>query len=361
MKKLTLPFTKGALQLKNHVVMAPMTRSRALNNIPNELMATYYKQRSGAGLIVTEGTSPSPEGLGYPRIPGIFSEAQVEGWKAITKRVHEGGSRIFVQLMHTGRIAHTANLPEGYQPVGLSDIKAVGEIFTDIAGMQEYSAPVALDAQGIIHVISDFVQAAQNAISAGFDGVELHGANGYLLEQSLNPHVNTRTDNYGGSIQNRSRLLLEIAGQIAGAIGPDKVGVRLSPYSTLSDMPVYDEADVHQTYAYLSGELNRLSIGYIHISDNPAIPRKTHQAIRSAFSNTLIYCNGLTVETAEAKLQDGSADLVAFGRSFLANPDFMSRIEKNAPLNEVDYSTLYTPGTLGYTTYPVLEESIQPA
>lgn len=359
MKKLIMPFTEGALRLKNHVVMAPMTRSRALNNLPNALMATYYKQRSGAGLIVTEGTSPSPEGLGYPRIPGIFSEAQVEGWKAVTKGVHEGGAKIFVQLMHTGRIAHVANLPEGYQPVGLTTIKAAGEIFTDSAGMQEYSEPVALDAQGIANVINDFVKAAQNAVRAGFDGIELHGANGYLLEQSLNPHVNNRMDNYGGSIENRSRLTLEIAEKIASAIGPERVGLRISPYSSLSDMPAYDEAEVHQTYAYLSGELNRLGIAYIHLSDNPSIPQKTHQAIRSAFSNTLIYCNGLTAETAETKLQNGSADLVAFGRSFLSNPDFIRRIEKNAPLNEVDYMTLYTPGAQGYTDYPVLEELAQ--
>ncbi|SFC73194.1 N-ethylmaleimide reductase [Spirosoma endophyticum] len=339
--------------------MAPMTRSRALNNLPNELMATYYRQRSGAGLIVTEGTSPSPEGLGYPRIPGIFSEAQVDGWKAVTKGVHEAGSRIFLQLMHTGRIAHIANLPEGYQPVGLSDRKAAGEIFTDTAGLQEHSVPVALDAEGIVNVINNFVKAAINAVRTGFDGVELHGANGYLLEQSLNPHVNTRTDNYGGSIENRSRLTLEIAEKIASAIGREKVGLRISPYSTLSDMPAYDEADVHQTYAYLSGELNRLGIAYIHISDNPSIPQKTHQSIRSAFSNTLIYCNGLTAQTAEAKLQAGSADLVAFARSFLSNPDFMRRIEKNAPLNEVDYRTLYTPGAQGYTDYPVLDELAQ--
>ena len=330
MKKLAMPFSQGALRLKNHVVMAPMTRSRALDNLPNELMATYYRQRSGAGLIVTEGTSPSPEGLGYPRIPGIFSEAQVEGWKAVTAGVHEDGSRIFLQLMHTGRIAHIANLPEGYRPVGVSAIKAAGEIFTDTAGLQEHSVPVALDTEGIARVISDYVQAARNAVRAGFDGVELHGANGYLLEQSLNPHVNNRTDHYGGSIDNRCRLTLEIVGRIAGAIGADKVGLRLSPYSLLSDMPAYDEETVHQTYAYLSGELNRLGIAYLHISDSPSIPQKTHQAIRSAFSSTLIYCNGLTAATAEAKLQDGSADLVAFGRSFLANPDFMKRIEKKA-------------------------------
>ncbi|WP_317046517.1 alkene reductase [Siphonobacter curvatus] len=287
MKIVLTPFSKGGLQLKNHVVMAPMTRSRALNNLPNALMATYYKQRSEAGLIITEGTSPSPEGLGYSRIPGIFSEAQVEGWRAVTRGVHEGGSKIFLQLMHTGRIAHIANLPEGYQPVGLSTIQAVGEIFTDAEGMQEYSVPVALDIAGINRVIHDFVKAAQNAIQAGFDGVELHGANGYLLEQSLHPQVNNRTDAYGGSIENRSRLTLEIAEKIVAAIGPEKVGIRISPYSQLSDMPPYDEFEVHQTYAYLSSELNRLDIAYIHVSDNPAIPQKTHQAIREAFSNTL--------------------------------------------------------------------------
>jgi N-ethylmaleimide reductase len=355
MKQLFTSYTKGALQLKNHVVMAPMTRSRALNNLPNELMATYYRQRSGAGLIITEGTSPSPEGLGYSRIPGIFSEAQLEGWRSVTKAVHEGGSKIFLQLMHTGRIAHIANLPEGYHPVGLSGIKAAGEIFTDKEGMQEHSVPVALNAQGIEQLINDFVKAAENAVKAGFDGIELHGANGYILEQSLNPQVNNRADKYGGTIENRSRLTLEIAEKIASAIGPEKVGLRISPYSTLSDMPAYNEEEVHQTYAYLSSELNRLDIAYLHISDNPAIPLKTHKAIRSAFSNTLIYCNGLTAETAESRLQDGAADLVAFGRSFLANPDFMRRMEKNDPLNEVDYMTLYSPGGQGYTDYPVLD------
>ncbi len=338
--------------------MAPMTRSRAINNLPNALMATYYKQRSGAGLIITEGTSPSPEGLGYPRIPGIFSEEQVEGWKAVTEAVHESGSKIFVQLMHTGRIAHTANLPQGYQPVGMSDIKAAGQIFTDSEGMQDHSAPVALDAQGIEKVINSFVIAAQNAVKAGFDGVELHGANGYLLEQSLNTIVNNRTDSYGGSIENRSRLTLEIAERIAQSIGADKVGIRVSPYSTLSDMPAYDNAQVHQTYAYLATALNRIGIAYLHISDNPAIPAETHQAIRENFTNTLIYCNGLTADTAEAKLLSGTADLVAFGRSFLANPDFIRRVEKNAPLNEVDYNTLYTAGEQGYTDYQVLESSL---
>ncbi|MGV3704741.1 MAG: alkene reductase [Arcticibacter sp.] len=353
MKKLFQPYTNGALQLKNHIVMAPMTRSRALNNLPNELMATYYKQRSGTGLIITEGTSPSPEGLGYPRIPGIFSEAQVDGWKLVTHAVHAGGSKIFLQIMHTGRVAHQSNLPGGYQVVGMSDIKAAGEIYTD-TGMEEYSAPLPLDADGIARVIQEHVQAAQNAIAAGFDGVELHGAHGYLLEQSLNPHVNNRTDSYGGSIENRASLTLEIVQQVADAIGAEKVGLRISPFLLSNDIPAYEEAEVHETYVLLATETNRLGIAYLHISNNPDIPDKTHQGIRAAFTNTIIYCNGFTAETAEAKLQDGSADLVAFGRSFLANPDFIRRIEKNEPLNQPDYNTLYTSGETGYTDYPEL-------
>lgn len=352
MKKLLMPFEKGSLKLKNHLVMAPMTRSRAIGNLPNELMAKYYAQRSGAGLIVTEGTSPSPEGLGYPRIPGIYSEEQIAGWKKVTDAVHQNGSKIFLQLMHTGRISNVANLPDGIQPVGPSAIKAAGEIFTDSLGMQEHSVPVALGLDGITDVIDDFVKASKNAILAGFDGVELHGANGYLLEQFLNPNVNNRTDLYGDSLINRSRLTLEITEAIAAAIGPHKVGIRFSPFSQLSDQGAYDTEEVHQTYIYLSSELDKLGIGYIHLSTNPDIPEKTYKAIRKVFSNTIIICNGLTPETAEEKLLDNSTDLVAFGRGFLANPDFVKRIEKNAPLNDVDFGTLYTPDEIGYTDYP---------
>lgn len=354
MKKLLTPFTNGNLTLKNHVVMAPMTRSRAIDNVPNELMATYYAQRAGAGLMITEGTSPSPEGLGYSRIPGIYSEKQIEGWKKITDAMHQHGSKIFVQLMHTGRIAHAANLPDGTQVVGPSEIPAAGEIFTDALGMQEHSVPVALTAEGIQKVINSFVQAAKNAVEAGFDGVELHAANGYLLEQFLNPHVNNRTDHYGGTMENRSRLIIEIAAKIVATIGKAKVGIRISPFSTLGDLQPYDKTEVHQTYAYLSSELNKLGIAYIHISTNPDIPEETYKAIRSAFSNIMIYCNGLTAETAETMLQDGSTDLVAFGRSFLANPDFVKRIEKSEGLNPVNFNTLYTADAVGYTDYPVL-------
>lgn len=352
MKKLFTSFTKGSLKLKNHLVMAPMTRSRAIDNLPNELMVTYYAQRSDAGLIVTEGTSPSPEGLGYPRIPGIYSDAQVTEWKKVTDAVHQNGSKIFVQLMHTGRISNGANLPEGLQPVGPSNIKAAGEIFTDSLGMQEHSVPVALNQNGISNVIADFVKASKNAILAGFDGVELHGANGYLLEQFLNPNVNTREDEYGGNLINRSRLTLEITQAIATAIGADKIGIRFSPFSELSDQKAYHTDEVHKTYLYLSSELNKIGITYIHLSTNPVIPEKTYTGIREIFTNTIIYCNGLTPESAEELLQNNTADLVGFGRGFLANPDFVDRIEKNAPLNDVDFNTLYSPGEHGYIDYP---------
>jgi N-ethylmaleimide reductase len=235
----------------------------------------------------------------------------------------------------------------------MSAIKAEGDIYTD-SGMQEYSAPQALDAKGITRVIRDHVNAAESAIKAGFDGVVLHAAHGYLLEQSLNPNVNNRDDNYGGSIEKRSRLTLEIAEQIGQVIGADKIGVRISPYLATNGMSAYESETVHATYLHLATKLNRLGIAYLHISNNPDIPERTHKELRNTFDNTIIYCNGLTAETAEAKLQDGSADLVAFGRSFLANPDFIKRIEKNETLNELDYSTLYVEGGTGYTDYPTL-------
>ncbi|MFD2937323.1 alkene reductase [Spirosoma flavum] len=357
MNKILMPYSKGALRLKNHLVMAPMTRSRAIDNLPNALMAEYYAQRTGAGLLITEGTAPTPEALGYPRIPGIFSQHQVEGWQKVTSAVHAGGSKIFVQLMHTGRIGHQDNLPQGAVLVGASDLKAAGQIFTDTAGLQDYSQPQALTTDGIANIIGGHVVAAQYAIQAGFDGIELHGANGYLLEQFLNPTVNNRTDEYGGSLQNRSRLLIEMAKAIADAIGPQKVGIRFSPYSTLGDLPPFADDEVFETYQHLAQELDALGIAYIHIAVNMPIPQRTFDAVRTAFTGTIILCNGLTPETAEAALHNGFADLVAFGRSFLANPDLAERIAQQAELNQPDYTTLYTPGAQGYTTYPTLLKS----
>lgn len=310
--------------------MAPVTRSRAIGNIPTEAMTAYYAQRSGAGLIITEGTSPCPEGLGYPRVPGIYCKAQVTAWRNITDAVHLNGSKIFLQLMHTGRIGNVDNLPAGLQPVGPSTIKATGEIFTDSRGMQEHSVPVTLTPGEISRVIADFIKASKNAILAGFDGVELHAAGGYLLEQFLNPNVNDRTDQYGGDVENRSRFLIEIAEGISAAIGPDKTGIRFSPFSRSCGQQSYGQDEEHQTYVYLSEELDKIGIVYIHISCNPNLPEKTYQVIRKAFHHTIICSNGLTAETAEAMLQDKSADLVAFGRGFLANPDFMKRMEKNS-------------------------------
>jgi N-ethylmaleimide reductase len=354
MKKIITPYSKNGFGLKNHIVMAPMTRSRAINNIPNDLMTSYYGQRTGAGLIITEGTAPTPEALGYARIPGIFTEAQIEGWKKMTARVHQDGTKIFLQLMHTGRIGHADNLSEGAIS-GASAIKAAGQIYTDTAGMQDHSEPIALTTEGVKAIIQGYVSAAKNAMKAGFDGVELHAANGYLLEQFLNPNINNRTDEYGGNITNRAKLTVEVAKNVAIAIGREKVGIRFSPFSTLGDLQAYDVNEVHETYIHLVKAMNELDIQYIHISANPAIPAKTFDAIRANFLNTIILCNGLTAGTAEDKLNEGFADIVAFGRSFLSTPDFVNRIEKNASLNPVDLTTLYTPGEKGYTDYPTLQ------
>lgn len=351
---LLTPYNRNGLQLKNHLVMAPMTRSRAIDNIPNDLMADYYGQRSSAGLIITEGTSPTPESLGYPRIPGLFSKEQVEGWKKITKAVHAGGSKIVVQLMHTGRIGHEDNLPRGLHLVSSAAVKAAGPIFTDTKGIQENSEPIALTTEGIKDVISGHVRAAKNAIAADFDGIELHGANGYLIEQFLNPNLNNRTDEYGGSVQGRAKFVTDLVNEIGDAIGYEKVGIRFSPYSTLGDLKPYEEGEIINTYNYLAEELGKLQIAYLHIGLSPAIKDDFLRQLKKAFGGTLIICNGLTPETAQKALESGKADLAAFGRSFLANPDLPQRIAGKAELNPPDMSALYTPGSRGYTDYKPL-------
>lgn len=331
-----------------------MTRSRAIDNLPNEMMATYYGQRKGAGLIVTEGVAPTPAGLGYPRIPGIFSDAQIEAWKKVAAAVHKNDSKIFMQLMHTGRIGHTDNLPEGLQLVGPTARRAGGQVYTDSKGLQDNSQPLALTEEGIREVIAQFVTAAKNAVAAGFDGVEIHGANGYLVEQFLHPVVNDRDDNYGGSIENRVRFAVEIAEGIAAAIGKEKVGIRISPLNRYNDQPAYDEEIAHQTYAYLAARLNEIGIAYLHLSVNQEIPQRTLDAIRTNFQGTIILCNDLTPESAEAALHGGLADVVAFGRAFLANPDLDERIAQSAALNTPDFNTFFTPGAEGYIDYPNL-------
>ena len=296
--------------------MAPMTRCRAIGNIPNELMAHYYQQRSGAGLIITEGTSPSPNGLGYARIPGIFSKQQVEGWKKITTAVHQNGGKIVVQLMHSGRISHPLNMPEGAEILAPSAVKAAGQMWTDAAMMQDFPVPKAMTPEDLVSTKAEFVSAAKNAIEAGFDGVELHSANGYLLEQFLSPVSNIRTDNYGGSIENRCRFVLEVAEAVAQAIGSDRTAIRLSPFGVASDMPHYPEIDA--TYNYLSEQLDKLDIAYIHVVDHsamgaPEVPVELKKLIRKNFKNTIILSGGYEAERAEADIQSGLGNLVAFG------------------------------------------------
>lgn len=253
----------GALTLSNRMVMAPMTRSRATGNVPNALMVEYYAQRAGAGLIITEGTSPSPNGLGYARIPGLYSEAQIAGWKAVTAAVHAKGGHIFAQLMHTGRVGHPLNLPEGAELVAPSAIAAPGEMYTDQKGMQPHPAPRAMTEADIGKARDEYVHASKSAIAAGFDGVEIHGANGYLLEQFISPATNHRTDAYGGSIEKRTRFVLEVAQAVADAIGGAKVGIRLSPHGVNAGMALYPETD--ETHEFLANHLAATGIQYIQI------------------------------------------------------------------------------------------------
>jgi len=352
----------GPLTLQNHLVMSPLTRSRAIGNIPNHLMAEYYGQRAGLGLIITEGTSPSPNGLGYSRIPGIFSAEQVDGWKKVTDAVHAKGAKIFVQLMHTGRIGHPLNLPEGAKLVAPSAVAAAGQIYTDADGMKDYPVPHAMTEADLKTALDEHVTAAKNAITAGFDGVELHGANGYLLEQFIRPNSNIRTDKYGGSIENRFRFVAEVAEATIAAIGKDKVGIRLSPYGIASDMPLYPEMEAD--YTYIAGKLNELGLVYVHLVDHsalgaPEVPASIKATFRKLFKGTLILSGGYDAKRAEADLAAGKGDLFAFGRPALANPDLVERLKTGAPLNAPDMATFYTPGPEGYTDYPVLAK--QPA
>lgn len=360
LKTTLTPHLLGNHKLRNRIAMSPMTRSRAINNVPNQLMAKYYAQRAAAGVIITEGVSPSPNGLGYSRMPGLFSEEQVAGWKLVTDAVHKKGGKIIAQLMHSGRIGHAANLPDGARLVAPSAIAAAGEIWTDKEGMKQHQIPQELDSEYLELTKLEFVQAARNAVAAGFDGIELHGANGYLLEQFLSPHTNRRTDNYGGSIENRTRFVLEVAREISEAIGKDKVGIRLSPHGAAGDMPAY--AEVSETYAYLAEELNKIGIAYVHVVDHsslgaPEVPLQLKKNLRDKFKGTFILAGGYDSHTAEQHLSDGLADLIGFGRPFINNPDFVERITNNLPLNPIlDASTFYTATEKGYTDYPVYAE-----
>lgn len=355
-KMLFTPTRLGSAELSNRLVMSPMTRSRATGNVPNDLMAEYYRQRADAGLIITEGTSPSPNGLGYARIPGIYSARQTEGWKLITDAVHARGGKIYLQMMHTGRVGHPLNLPEGAEIIGPSAVAAPGQMWTDASGAQAHPVPRAMEKSDIESTVEEFRTAALNAIAAGFDGVELHGANGYLIDQFLNPASNKRTDEFGGSAENRNRFALLVAEAVSQSIGRERLGIRLSPYGVFNGMEQYPE--IHAQYTALAAELSNFA-GYIHLVDHsamgaPAPEKATVDAIRKAFRGTLILSGGYDADRAEKDLEENRGDLIAFGRPFLANPDFVSRLKSGAELNNPDPSTFYTPGAKGYTDYPSL-------
>lgn len=351
-------FSARSLQLANHMVMAPMTRSRATpEHTPDALMATYYGQRATAGLIITEGTSPSPNGVGYPRIPGLYDALQAVAWQATTTAVHAQGGKIFVQLMHCGRVAHVANLPAGAEVLGPGTAVCPGQMHTDTLGAQPHSPPRAMTEADIAHAVQEHVSAAKLALDAGFDGVELHGANGYLIEQFLNPIVNQRTDGYGGSIEGRNRLALEIARATVLAIGRDRVGMRLSPYGVFNGTGEFPE--VPEQYLALADALSAVGLLYIHLVDHsamgaPPVPIEFKRRLRATFDGLFILSGGFDHASAEQALLEKRGDLVAFGRPFLANPDLVARMRQDAPLNAPDMATFYVPGSKGYTDYPTL-------
>jgi N-ethylmaleimide reductase len=335
-----------------------MTRCRATpEHTPVPLMATYYGQRATAGLIVTEGTSPSPNGLGYARIPGLFNAEQAQAWKAVTAEVHAKGGKIFVQLMHTGRVSHVANLPAGATVLSPGNSVCPGEMYTDSLGMQPYSQPRVMSEADIAHAIAEHVTSARLAMDAGFDGIELHGANGYLIEQFLNPHVNTRTDAWGGSSEARNRFALEIVRGTVAAIGADRVGIRLSPYGVFNSTGPFPEVEAQ--YLALAQGLSATGALYLHLVDHsamgaPPVPAEFKLQLRAAFKGVFILAGGFDAATAEKALLDRRGDLIAFGRPFLANPDLVARMKQGAALNTPDMGTFYTPGEKGYTDYPGL-------
>jgi N-ethylmaleimide reductase len=346
------PLDAGPLSSRNRIAMAPMTRSRALGNLPNALMADYYGQRAGAGWIISEGTSPSPEGLGYPRIPGLFNDEQARAWKPVVAAGKSRGARFVVQLMHTGRIAHSANLPAGAVTLGPSAVRAAGQVWTDAAGLQDHDLPKAMDADDIARVTADYVRAARLAREAGFDGVEIHAANGYLPNQFLNPKSNVRTDGYGGDGAGRARFLLELVDAVSEAIGRERVGVRLSPFNAYNDLAAGYEGEAEVTLA-LVRELAARGIGYLHVITTPLAPALV-AGIRAAFPGTLVLAGDYDGDKAAAALSEGRADLVAFARHFIGNPDLPERLRQGLPLAGFDGSKLFSADAAGYNDYPAI-------
>ncbi|MDP5099827.1 MAG: alkene reductase [Nonlabens sp.] len=361
LEKLLSPSHLKNIWLSNRMVMAPLTRSRATaQHIPTPIMAAYYGERATAGLIITEGTSPSANGVGYPRIPGIYNDEQIATWKVATDAVHENGGKIFMQLMHTGRVSHPENMSDEAKILAPSAIApATTKMYVDGKGDLEIPQPTAMTIKDIATVTAEYVQAAKNAIKAGFDGVEVHSANGYLLDQFINPQSNERTDNYGGSVENRSRLTLEVTKAIIKAIGAEHVGIRLSPNGAMNDVGPFD--DQEETYKYIATELEKLGLAYIHLVNHgsmgaPALPESLRAFFRKTFSGTLILSGGYDALSAEKDLNDDLGDLIAFGRPFIANPDLPTRFKEDAELNEPNSDTFYTPGKEGYIDYPRLHK-----
>lgn len=354
----------GDLTLKNRLIMAPLTRMRSKQpgNIPHQLNAEYYAQRASAGLIISEATQISQQGQGYPATPGIHSNEQVQGWKLVTDAVHKQSGKIFLQLWHVGRISHSSHQPNGGLPVAPSAIAPTGNVFTADWKQLPYETPHALEISEIKSILADFKKAAQNAKDAGFDGVEVHGANGYLLDQFLQDGSNKRSDEYGGSIENRARFLLEAVDVVVEVWGKERVGVRLSPYGTFNDM---SDSDPVALFSYVIEQLNKRGIAYIHVieprstsaggSDDVAhdLP-STSKLFRKLFKGVFISAGGYNPENAAEAVKSGDADAVAFGRYFISNPDLPQRIQTGAALTPYNRATFYGGAEKGYTDYPFL-------
>jgi len=361
--KLLTPETLGKIQISNRVVMAPLTRMRSdTEGVPSPLASEYYQQRATAGLIISEATQIAPIGKGYPGTPGIHSPEQVAAWKKVTQAVHDQHGKIVLQLWHVGRISHTSHHPVEGLPVAPSAIKPSGKVYTASWQLEDYETPRALETNEISGLIQSFVHAATMAKEAGFDGVEVHAANGYLLDQFLQDGSNQRTDEYGGSIENRCRLLIEVLNAVNQVWDSECVGVRISPYGTFNDM---SDSDPVALFTYLIGQLNTLNLSYLHMIE----PRSTSaggndevhtdapstaKLFRSLFTGKVIMAGGYNRESAEEAVLDGSADAVAFGRIYIANPDLVKRFEVNAPLTRYNRETFYGGAEVGYTDYPFL-------
>src|SRR3954451_1219257 len=355
--KLFEPYQLGPLKLPNRLVMAPLTRNRALAGfVPGPLAAEYYSQRASAGLLVTEASHVSQQGQGYQDTPGIYSKEQVAGWRKVTERVHARGGRIFIQIWHVGRISHTTLQPNGGAPVGPSAIRArgktfVGGTFTDI------SEPRVLALEEIPGIIEDFRRGAANAMAAGFDGVEIHGANGYLLDQFAKDGANKRSDAYGGSIENRAKLMLEVSKVVAAEAGAERTGIRISPVTPANDV---SDSNPQPLFNHIVEGLNALKLAYIHVIEGATggprdIAPFDYGSLRKRFEGAYVANNGYDFELATKVLAANQADLIAFGKPFISNPDLVERLKKGAPLNEWDKATFYGGGAKGYTDYPTLE------